>query len=124
MDFAKRGRKTDGLQSWKENIVIVDAARTPFNMSGTDFKNLKPHDLTREAIRGVMDKTGLQGDQVDYVCMGTVIQEVKTSNVAREAVMRHQTCSFLEECKCSHLVFLLPTRLCKLEFLSMCLRTR
>ena len=76
------------LQSWRENIVIVDAARTPFNLSGTDFKDLKPHDLAREAIRGVLDKTGLAPELVEYVCMGTVIQEVKTSNVAREAALQ------------------------------------
>jgi len=76
------------MQAWKENIVIVDAARTPFNMSGTDFKALKPHDLTREAIRGVLQKTGVAPEIIDHVCMGTVIQEVKTSNVAREAALQ------------------------------------
>jgi len=34
-----------------------------------------------------VDKTGIEKDQVDYITMGTVIQEVKTSNVAREAAL-------------------------------------
>lgn len=34
--------------------------------------------------RGLLNKTGLPKDAVDYIIYGTVIQEVKTSNVARE----------------------------------------
>jgi len=34
--------------------------------------------------RGLLQRTGLPKDAVDYIIYGTVIQEVKTSNVARE----------------------------------------
>lgn len=34
-----------------------------------------------------MSKIGLDKSAVDYIVMGTVIQEVKTSNVAREAAL-------------------------------------
>jgi len=34
-----------------------------------------------------VDKTGLSKDEIDYIVMGTVIQEVKTANVAREAAL-------------------------------------
>lgn len=34
-----------------------------------------------------MSKTGLDKSVVDYIVMGTVISEVKTSNVAREAAL-------------------------------------
>ena len=33
-----------------------------------------PHDLQREAIRGLLSKTGMPKDQIDYVICGTVIQ--------------------------------------------------
>lgn len=36
--------------------------------------------------RGLLHKTGLPKDAVDYIVYGTVIQEVKTSNVAREVL--------------------------------------
>jgi len=49
------------------------------------FRSLMPHDLQRMALVGLMQRTGLDKDLVDYICMGTVIQEVKTSNVARKA---------------------------------------
>jgi acetyl-CoA acyltransferase len=37
------------------NIVIVDAVRTPFVMSGTVFKDLMAVDLQKEAIKGMLD---------------------------------------------------------------------
>lgn len=42
------------------------------------------YDLQRAAIKGLMDKTGIDKNLIDYVIAGTVIQEVKTSNIARE----------------------------------------
>lgn len=38
------------------------------------------------AYTGLITKTGLNKADVDYVLAGTVIQEVRTSNLAREAV--------------------------------------
>lgn len=35
-------------------------------------------------LRGLLNRTGIPKDAVDYIVYGTVIQEVKTSNVARE----------------------------------------
>ena len=58
----------------QKNMVLVDGVRTPFLMSGTDYKNLMPHDLQRYALTGLVNKTGIDKDIVDYICMGTVIQ--------------------------------------------------
>jgi len=71
----------------QKNIVLVDAVRTPFLMSGTDYVKLMPHDLARGALLGLIQKTGLPKELVDYIVFGTVIQEVKTSNIAREAAL-------------------------------------
>ncbi|KAM9496009.1 trifunctional enzyme subunit beta, mitochondrial [Clarias gariepinus] len=69
------------------NIVLVDGVRTPFLVSGTTYSDLMPHDLARGALQGLLNKTGIPKDAVDYIVYGTVIQEVKTSNVAREAAL-------------------------------------
>uniref|UniRef100_A0A4W5PSG7 Trifunctional enzyme subunit beta, mitochondrial n=1 Tax=Hucho hucho TaxID=62062 RepID=A0A4W5PSG7_9TELE len=68
-----------------KNIVLVEGVRTPFLLSGTTYADLMPHDLARAALQGLLHKTSLPKDAVDYIIYGTVIQEVKTSNVAREA---------------------------------------
>lgn len=38
-------------------------------------------------FRGILKKTGVPKEIIDYVIYGTVIQEVKTSNVGREAAL-------------------------------------
>lgn len=37
--------------------------------------------------RGLLQKTGVSKDVIDYIVYGTVIQEVKTSNIGREAAL-------------------------------------
>jgi len=54
-------------------------------MSGTDYKDLMPHDLARAALTGLLRRTNVPLEAVGHVVFGTVIQEVKTSNIAREA---------------------------------------
>uniref|UniRef100_A0A8D2ZNR1 Trifunctional enzyme subunit beta, mitochondrial n=1 Tax=Scophthalmus maximus TaxID=52904 RepID=A0A8D2ZNR1_SCOMX len=70
-----------------KNIVLVEGVRTPFLLSGTTYADLMPHDLARAALQGLLNRTNLPKDAVDYIIYGTVIQEVKTSNVAREAAL-------------------------------------
>lgn len=56
--------------------------------SGTAFKDLISQELARAAVKGLVTKTAVDASKdVDYVCMGTVIQEVRTSNIAREAAL-------------------------------------
>ena len=64
-------------------MVRVDGVRTSFLMSGTDFKNLMPHDLLRYALTGMVNKTGTDKSIVDYI----LIQEVKTSSIAHEVAL-------------------------------------
>lgn len=59
-----------------KNMVLVDGVRTPFLTSSTSYKNLMPHDLQRMALVGLLQKTGLDPKLVEYICIGTVIQEV------------------------------------------------
>ena len=44
-------------------------------------------DLQRLAIQGLLTETALDKNEVDYVIAGNVIQEVRTSNIAREAAI-------------------------------------
>jgi len=81
---AEAGKKSLGKQGGR-NIVLVEGVRTPFLVSGTDYKDLMPHDLARGALQGLIKRTGLSREAVDHIIFGTVIQEVKTSNIAREA---------------------------------------
>eukprot|EP00978_Attheya_sp_CCMP212_P038949 scaffold198155_cov58-Attheya_sp.AAC.3 len=69
----------------RKNVVIVDGVRLPFAMSSTIYSDELAVDLQRLAFQGLMTKTALDKSLVDYVIAGNVIQEVRTSNIAREA---------------------------------------
>lgn len=64
------------VKSVGQNIVLVDGVRTPFLLSGTDYTNLMPHELAKVSLRGILQKTGIPKEMIDYVIYGTVIQEV------------------------------------------------
>lgn len=70
-----------------KKVVLIDGCRTPFLRSGTNYMDLMSYELGQYAIKGLLDKTGIDPSLVDSVIMGTVISNIKTSNVAREAAL-------------------------------------
>ncbi len=67
--------------------VIVDGVRIPFQRSGTGYHNLSSYDLGRMVLEGLIVRSEIEPDQIDRVIMGNVIQDVNTSNVARESAL-------------------------------------
>jgi len=67
--------------------VLVDGVRIPFQRSGTGYKKLMAYDLGRMAIEGLIGRSAISSKDIDRVIMGTVIQDVNTSNVARESAL-------------------------------------
>jgi fatty acid oxidation complex beta subunit FadI len=65
-------------------VVVVDGCRTPFLRSGTDFLDLRPYDLGRLAVAGLLHRAPVAPDQVDLLVFGIVVADPSTSNVARE----------------------------------------
>lgn len=78
---------TNSTTDAAKTVVIVDGIRLPFAMSSTIYEDLMAVDLQRLAIKGLVDKVALPKEEVDYVIAGSVIQEVRTSNIAREAAV-------------------------------------
>ena len=70
-----------------QNVVVVSGVRLPFSMTSTIYQNELAVDLQRLAIHGLLTETALPKEEVDYVISGNVIQEVRTSNIAREAAI-------------------------------------
>ena len=70
-----------------KKVVIIDGSRTPFLRSGTEYMDLLSYQLGGFAIKGLLNKTGIDPKLVDGVVMGNVISNVKTPNVAREAAL-------------------------------------
>jgi acetyl-CoA acyltransferase len=70
-----------------KRVVIIDGTRTPFLKSGTDYTDLMSYQLGQFAIKGLIDKTGIDPAIVEKVVYGNVISNIKTENVAREAAV-------------------------------------
>ena len=84
---ARNDAKHDKFPTSARDVVVVDAVRTPFSKSNGGFKSMMSWELGREAIKGLVGKTGLDPRTVDVVAMGTVVQDPRTSNLAREAML-------------------------------------
>jgi acetyl-CoA acyltransferase len=69
------------------SVVLVDGCRLPFQRSGTRYTDLMAYDMGRMVLKGLLTRTGLDPAAIDRVIMGCVIQDVETSNVAREAAL-------------------------------------
>lgn len=75
------------MEKTDTDVVLVDGGRIPFQKSGTHYNTLSAFDMGRMALEGLLGKTGFDPNHVDMVIMGTVIQDVNTSNIARECAL-------------------------------------
>ena len=76
------------MNKLSKKIFFIDGVRTPFQMSGTGLKNYNCYDLGKVVLNEISNRiyNGLT-DKVDYVVMGNVIQDSKTTNIARESML-------------------------------------
>ena len=94
----------ESIKSLGRDVVFIDGVRTPFLQSFTAYKDMMGYELARHALlyvdavlpwggwlsnnhalsRGLIKRTKIDKATPEYCVMGTVIQEVKTSNIARE----------------------------------------
>ena len=65
--------------------VIVSAVRTPFGKLGGALKNYPAPELGAVAIRGALDRAGIENEDVEYVIMGQVLQAGAGQAPARQA---------------------------------------
>lgn len=68
--------------------VIVAGARTPVGKLMGGLKDLNASDLGGIAIAAALERAGLNGDQVDYVIMGQVLQAGAGQLPARQAAVK------------------------------------
>lgn len=68
----------------RRRVAIVAGVRTPFARSGTTLKDFTAIELGRFAVAELMQRTGLDGREVEMLVFGTVVQSVVAPNIARE----------------------------------------
>ena len=68
-----------------QDIVIVAAARTPVGSFNGALASVPAHDLGTIVVREVVERAGLQADQVDEVILGQILTAAQGQNPARQA---------------------------------------
>src|SRR5690625_2253207 len=68
-------------------VAILGGVRLPFQRSGGTYERLIAFDLARAVIAAGLGRMGLDGDELDGIVMGSVLQNPSTSNVARDAAL-------------------------------------
>jgi acetyl-CoA acyltransferase len=65
-------------------VAIVAGVRTPFAKAGTAFKSLSAIDLGKLCVAELLQRTNLDGKEVQALVFGTVVPSVVEPNIARE----------------------------------------
>src|SRR5216684_3503525 len=71
-------------------VAVVAGCRTPFCKAGTALKDVRAVDLARYAARELLERTNLDGKEVDEVIWGQVVASPLVPNVAREVSLLPQ----------------------------------
>ena len=70
-----------------EDIVILSAVRTAIGKYGKTLMDIKASDLGATAIRGAVERAGIEASAVDECLMGNVLSAGLGQNPARQAAM-------------------------------------
>jgi len=76
------------MSNASEAVIIASAARTPFGKLGGILSSLSATDLGAIAIKGALQRAGIQPEDVDHVIMGTVITAGQGQIPARQAMLK------------------------------------
>jgi acetyl-CoA acyltransferase len=71
-------------------VAIVAGVRTPFAKAGTALKSISAIDLGKLCVAELLQRTNLDGKEVQSLVFGTVIPSVLAPNIAREVSLLPQ----------------------------------
>ena len=71
-------------------VAIVAGVRTPFAKAGTALKSISAIDLGKLCVAELLQRTNLDGKEVQGLVFGTVIPSVVSPNIAREVSLMPQ----------------------------------
>ena len=75
------------MSQYGARVAVVRGVRTPFAKSGTLYARLTALDLGKMAVTELVERTGVNPNEVQELVFGNVIPSVKAPNIAREIVL-------------------------------------
>lgn len=74
----------------RRRVAIVAGVRTPFAKAGTAFRTISAIDLGKLCVAELLQRTSLDGSEVQALVFGTVIPSILAPNIAREVSLLPQ----------------------------------
>src|SRR5258708_2970201 len=68
-------------------VAVVRGLRTPFAKSGTHYGRLSALDLGKLVVTELIERAGINPNDVQELIFGNVIPSVKAPNIAREIIL-------------------------------------
>lgn len=82
-----RGQAGTEIGMRERRAAIVAGARTPFVKAGKAFADLGPLELAKHAVKGLIERHGVDPRGIDAIAYGVVVPEKGKPNLAREIVL-------------------------------------
>ena len=73
-------------QKTSGRVAVIGGMRTPFVKAGTVFRHISQLELSSHAVRGLIERFGLDRESIDLLVWGRVLHDPRISNLAREIV--------------------------------------
>lgn len=80
-------KATEKGASGVRRVAVIGGNRVPFARSNTAYSKISNQELLTSALRGLVDRFGLQGQRLGEVVAGAVIKHSRDFNLTREAAM-------------------------------------
>ena len=68
-------------------VAIVGAVRIPFCRAYTSYRSCSNMEMMTAALRGLVDRFGLEGERLGDVSLGAVVKHTRDFNLARESTL-------------------------------------
>jgi acetyl-CoA acyltransferase len=75
------------MWQYTPRVAVIQGIRTPFAKSGTHYAHLTALDLGKLVVAELIERSGLDPNEVQDVVFGNVIPSVKAPNIGREIVL-------------------------------------
>lgn len=72
---------------YSPRVAVVAGLRTPFAKSGTHYAHLSALDLGKIVVAELIQRSGIDPNEVQELVFGNVIPSVKAPNIAREIIL-------------------------------------
>ena len=80
-------KKTTAAKSDIRRVAVIGGNRVPFARSNTAYSKVSNQELLTSALRGLVDRFGLEGQRLGEVVAGAVIKHSRDFNLTRESAL-------------------------------------